>query len=81
MKYKHKLIDIIKNNEAIFSFYRDNNLYYRIVVDDRDFERVTYEFPIPINDVGTGTFQEYEKAILLMRWIKKAIDNETMRMI
>jgi len=37
--------DMVKNKKVRFSFYRDNQLFYRI--EDG------FEFPVPINDVGT----------------------------
>jgi hypothetical protein len=58
--------DMVKNKKVLFSFYRDNQLFYRI--EDG------FEFPVPINDVGNATFLAEDKAILFMRWIRKHID-------
>jgi hypothetical protein len=58
--------DMVKNKKVGFSFYRDNQLFYRI--EDG------FEFPVPINDVGNATFLAEDKAILFMRWIRKHID-------
>lgn len=34
----------------------------------------TFEFPIPIEDSGSGAFTPEMKGISLMRWIRKEID-------
>ena len=73
--YKHRLIDIVKK-EASFSFIQDGKAFYEIQV-----ENIIYEFPVPIADVGNGTLNKEEKGILLMRWIRKAMESEEMRAI
>lgn len=53
--------------------------YYRITTDD-----VVVEFPIDMNDkddVGTTTFVASYKPITLMRYIRKAIANETLLIV
>jgi len=55
--------DIVKNQNAHFVFYRDQCLYYET---DNGFQ-----FPVPITDAGSATFNVDEKAILLMRYIRK----------
>jgi glycyl-tRNA synthetase beta subunit len=62
------------NNKAVFSHYRDGNFFYVVKVQDQK-----YSVPIPIEDVkGTTFFAEF-KAITLMRWIRKAIENKTFQ--
>ena len=62
------------NNKAIFSHYRDGNFFYVVKVQDK-----RYSFPIPIDDAkGTTFFAEF-KAITLMRWIRKALENKTFQ--
>ena len=59
-------------NKAIFAHYRDGNFFYLVKVQDK-----MYSFPIPIEDAkGTTLFGEF-RAISLMRWIRKAIDDGT----
>jgi len=70
----HTIKQIIENNTAQFSFYQEGKVYYSISV-----ENDMYEFPIPIEEVGTGVLLRDEKAIYFMKWIKKAIETETMR--
>lgn len=66
-------------SEAKFVHAIAGTLYYRIITDD-----VTVEFPIDMNDkddVGTTTFVASYKPITLMRYIRKAIDNESIIII
>ena len=55
--------EIVKGNNAHFVFFRDKALFYE--TDDG------FLFPIPIEDAGSATFNAEEKAILLMRYIRK----------
>lgn len=62
--------------KAEFSHAIAGTLYYRITTDN-----VIMTFPIDMNDkddVGTTTFIDSYKPITLMRYIRKAIDNETL---
>jgi glycyl-tRNA synthetase beta subunit len=69
----HDLKTIVAgNNKAVFSHYRDGNFFYVVKVQDQK-----YSFPIPTEDAkGTTLFAEF-KAITLMRWIRKAIEDKT----
>jgi len=63
------------DNKASFSHYRDGNFFYVVRVNDKD-----YSFPIPIEDAkGATLFAEF-KAITLMRWIRKAIEDKTFQL-
>lgn len=65
------LKEIIKDNVVNFYFYRAGNLFYSITVEDK-----TYMFPVPIEDIGDATFLKTDKAIIFMRYIRKAmLDN------
>lgn len=55
--------DIVKSKNARFVYFRDKALFYE--TDDG------FQFPIPIDDAGSATFNAEEKAILLMRYIRK----------
>ncbi len=64
---------LLKGNAVHFSRYRKGYLYYTI--DNPMIEpwgSVTYEFPVPIEDVGDATFGKHDSAILFMRYIRKA---------
>ena len=57
--------EIVKNQNAHFVFYRDQSLFYET---DNGFL-----FSVPISDAGSATINSTEKAILLMRYIRKHI--------
>jgi hypothetical protein len=58
-----KVKDIVKDQNAHFVFYRDRALFYETDAG--------FQFPVPIDDAGSATFKKEEKAILLMRYIRK----------
>ena len=68
--------EIIQNNTVYFSRYRKENLYYVITVDGSN-----YEFPVPIEDCGDADFLDSDRAILFMRYIRKAIEDKTFNLI
>ena len=75
MKHDLKMI-VSNNNKASFSHYRDGNFFYLVKVQEH-----MYSFPIPIEDAkGTTLFAEF-KAITLMRWIRKAIEDKTLQLV
>ncbi len=61
------LTTLVKDRTARFVFYRDRALHYE--TDDG------FLFPVPIDDAGSATFNAEEKAILLMRYIRKHLEN------
>lgn len=63
---------IVKDNFVCFSHYRAKYLYYYVDVDDK-----RYSFPVPIDDVGDATFLNQDKAIIFMRYIRKALGEKT----
>lgn len=67
-----ELKDIVKDNQARFSFLRAGKAYYLVTVDSTD-----YEFPVSIEDIGGASLFATEKAITLMRYIRKALDEGT----
>lgn len=71
------LKEIVKSpNPARFSHAIAGVLYYKIEVDNKE-----VLFPIDMNnkeDVGTATFLAEYKPLTLMRYIRKAIDNESL---
>ena len=62
------------NNQARFSHYRDGNFFYVVTVEGR-----VYSFPIPLEDARGATLFRDFKAITLMRWIRKALENKTFQ--
>lgn len=58
------LKDMVKDGQKVtFRFYRDSQLWYAT--------ECGFEFPVPIEDVGTATFWAEDKALLFMRYINK----------
>lgn len=73
------LKSIVMNRERMAKFDHAiaGVLYYKVDSDDNK----NYQFPIDMNDkddVGTATFGAEIKAASLMRYIRKAIENETL---
>lgn len=66
------LKQIVKGNQAKFSHYRAGHLYYTVPVENDQ-----YSFPVPLTDVGDATFLNEDKAIILMRYIRKALEDGT----
>lgn len=60
-----KITDHVKGRST-FQHYRAGYLYYKTDTG--------FEFTIPISDTNEATFPAEEKSLLLMRWIRKAID-------
>jgi len=66
--------DIVKNNVANMLYYRHQVVYYSVLVPG---ENIEYSFPVPLDDVQDATLHHEEKAILLMRYIRKAVKDGT----
>jgi hypothetical protein len=64
--------EIVMNNTARFSFYRSGNIFYTVEVNGE-----TYQFPVPLEDIGGATLTAEFKAITLMRYIRKALAEGT----
>ncbi len=69
---------LLKGNTVRFARYRKGYLYYTICepsvypIPVPSETLVTWEFPVPIDDCGDATFPATEKAIMFMRYIRKA---------
>ena len=66
------LTEIVKDNTVHFRRYRANFFFYGIV-----FKGERFEFPVPLEDVGDATLPNSDKAIMFMRYIRKAITDNT----
>ena len=64
--------EIVKDNVARFSFYRAGNAFYEVQV-----QGAKYKFPVSLEDLGTATLLAEHKAITLMRYIRKALEDKT----
>ena len=68
-----KMIDIIKKNKGVFSFYRYGKLYYDII-DHKTGNKICV-VPVDIfdkKDIGYAIYNAEVNAITLMRYIRKA---------
>ena len=63
------------NNQAFFQYFRQGYFYFK--VEDLDHNQ-PYLFQIPLADLGDATLNTVEKAIHLMRYIRKGLDDGTM---
>lgn len=73
--------ELVKDNEVTFDSFRQGFFYYNleVVVNDNGFISLkTYQFSVPLEDIGTATMPAKEKAILFMRWIRKAKEDKTL---
>jgi|688.fasta_scaffold2510376_1 hypothetical protein len=71
---------IVDKNYVRFVEYRKGILYYNVVVIGNGLpedECGLYRFPVPIEDCGDATFQNHDKAIYFMRYIRKAVEDGT----
>jgi hypothetical protein len=64
--------NIVKNNVAKSSFYRAGYMYYEVAIDGQ-----LYRFPVSLEDLGTATLLAEHKAITLMRYFRKALEDHT----
>lgn len=77
-----ELKDLVKDgNKVVFDFYRAGFFYYNVGYSfkkDVFIKYETYQFPVPTEDIGNATLLATDKAITYMRWIRKAIENNTL---
>jgi hypothetical protein len=66
------ITELVKNNRVYFSYLRQGTVYYKI-----NYKLKEYIFPVPLDDVGTATLLNEEKAIHFMRWLRKSIEDKT----
>ena len=66
--------EIVKDNTVRFLYYRQGHAYYAVKVPE---EGIEYYFPVPLEDIGDATLEAKDKAIVFMRYIRKAIEDGT----
>lgn len=66
---------------ATFTRYEDNKLWYQISWLDNEDHPHLFDFPVPVDDAGGGSFTSHERALTLMRWLRKHIEflNEAVK--
>ena len=63
--------DIVKDNTVRFVRYRRGIAYYGVNVPADG----AYVFPVPLEDIGDATLELEDRAIMFMRYIKRAISD------
>lgn len=69
--------DIVKDNFVFFRKFRQGFFYYNIWVNRGTEEEERYIFPVPQSDIGDATLEHTDKAIIFMRYIRKALEEGT----
>ena len=72
------ITELVKNNSANFVYFRDGNMVYDIV--DESGKKIA-TFPVDVTnkaEIGNAAFEVTHKAITLMRYIRKSINEETI---
>jgi len=63
--------DIVKDNTVRFVRYRQGIVYYGVDVPADG----AYVFPVPLEDIGDATLELEDRAIMFMRYIRRAISD------
>lgn len=76
---KSDITKIVKTMQiASFERYTDGRLIYSVFNPE---DQEIYEFDVPVEETKGGTFLGEMKSIHLMRWIRKAIEEKTIRLL
>ena len=59
------ITEMVKNKKVTFLFFKEGELWYTT--------ECGFNFPVPIDDVGTAAMIAEDTAILFMRWIRKEL--------
>ena len=74
MNTEINMTQLVKNNTTSFAYYRNQHLYY-----DVNYDGATYHYPVVVDptdegyDIGNATLNQTEKAMTMMRYMRKAI--------
>lgn len=63
----------VMREQATFVKYEDGKLWYQIIYKS-DGMTALFDFPVPVDDAGGGSFGSSERALTLMRWVRKHIE-------
>ena len=72
--YEFNITDIVKDNYVDFQRFRNGTFYYTVYVP---VSQQTFEFPVPLNDIGDASLRESVKAIYFMRYMYRAMNDGT----
>ncbi len=62
------ITNLVKGRFVSFHHFRQGVFYYDLGGED------SFQFPVPIEDIGDATLNHHDKAIYFMRWIKAYVD-------
>ena len=68
------LKELVRDKRVQFSHYRQGNLYYTVRHDGQ-----AWMFPVDIADTGEASFLNEDKAIFFMRYIRRAIKYDELK--
>ncbi len=63
------IVNIVRDNTVRFVRYRQGIAWYGVNVPSEGY----FMFPVPLEDIGDATLELEDKAILFMRYIKRAM--------
>lgn len=66
--------DLVKNTYCHFAYLRCGQAYYTLHQGG-----FMYTFPVEISDLGNATINTQEKGMTMMRYIRKAIEANTLQ--
>lgn len=74
--------DIVKDNYVHFVKFRQGFFYYNVNIpmkreNGTEWFATIFTFPVPLSDIGDATLLNQDKAIIFMRYIRKAIEDGT----
>ncbi len=72
----NKLTDFInRDNNCYFQFYRKGFMYYSVhKIGTPEY----YIFPVEVSDLADATINQMEKSSMMMRYIRKALEENTL---
>jgi len=74
-----KIKDLVTKEHVVkFDSYRAGYFYYIVYNSNQTPNGDSYGFTVPIDDIGGATLLATDKAITFMRWIRKAIADNTL---
>ena len=65
-----KYTDVVKRNTVKMVSVSASFATFQI-----NFEGSTYQFDVPLNDIGTGTLKVEDNAMYFSRWIRKSMED------
>lgn len=72
---------VSKEHVVSFDSFRAGFFYYNVYNVNKTPTGDVYQFTVPIEDIGNATLLATDKAITFMRWIRKAIADNTLTKI